>query len=86
MAIIKWREVQPVELLGESYLFLKMAVGNIISQRYASGDRDIKCVVLYPRVEADIYQCRFINEPVTKFEDCEFDLLPSDFVPPENCP
>jgi hypothetical protein len=85
MRIIKWNEVKPSELSDKSFLFLKRIIGMTISQLYDTGERDILCVVLYPHAQEEYYKCRFINEPVTKFEDCEFDLLAAEFIQAENC-
>ena len=78
MTIIKWHQVDPTRLSDESFLFLKRIIGKKITELYESGTRDILCVVLYPNSQADVYKCRFVNEPVAKFEDCEFDLLSAE--------
>jgi len=61
------------------HLHLKRLIGDCIARAYAKGEREIRCIVMYER-EADVYDCRFIREPVETFEDCEFIFADSEFI------
>jgi len=83
MTAIKWHQVDPSRLSDANFLFLKKIIVEKIVKLYESGTRDIIGVVLYSNSQTDVYKCKFINEPISRFEDFEFELLPIEYIKEE---